>query len=223
VRVVCPGGMRTLYHFPMSPFSRRTRLALALKGLDVRLIDAHDDGARLETKRLWATRTVPVLVEPDGRAIGDSIGIVHYLDEAYPDGPRIWPTGSARLDAIATASLVDYALNTIIDLGTRYYDLHRDAAWKKVQDELLGRAQSALDVLAQRARDRGPQPLTDAGWSGADMWLFTMVQWLEGLPERAPTRPNLAQVVSLPWSIPSGLSRWADAFREREDVLALAR
>ena len=214
--------MRTLYHFPQSPFSRRTRLALAHKRVEVQLVDARADAAAHEkAKRLWPPRTIPVLVEEDGRAIGDSTGIAHYLDAAYPGAP-LWPTDRAeRLDALSTASLVDYTLGTIIDLGTRYYALKPHDAWKGVQDDMLGRAQSALDALGERAQKRGPQPMTSIGWSAVDMWLYTMIAWLEGLPARAGERPAIAQIVSLPWAISRAAARWADGFGAHDAVRVL--
>src|SRR5580692_1629886 len=56
--------MRTLYHFRLSPYSRRARLALAHKGLDCELRDARENPALLEEARaLVPFRTVPVLVD----------------------------------------------------------------------------------------------------------------------------------------------------------------
>ena len=215
--------MRTLYHFPMSPFSRRTRLVLAHKKLEVSLKDARaEPSLHEEAKKLWPLRTIPVLVDDDGRAVGDSTAISHYLDAAHPTAPRAWPAAPTALrSALEITALVDGALNTIIDLGTRYYALRTHDAWSKVQEEMLGRAQGALDVLADRAASRGTRTLTDAGWCVADMWLFTTTAWLEGLPARAASFANIAQVLSIPWSLPAPLVQWADGFRDHADVKSL--
>jgi hypothetical protein len=53
------------------------------------------------------------------------------------------------------------------------------------------------------------------------MWLFTMVAWVEGFPERAPTNPHNAQILTLAWSLPAPLAAWAAPFHERADVKAL--
>jgi glutathione S-transferase len=215
--------MRTLYHAALSPFSRRVRLMLAHKGLEVALKDTRVDPAfNEEARQLWAPRTIPVLVEAGGVVIGDSNAVAHYLDSAYPDGKRLWPLAAEeRALALRTASLVDSALTTIIDLGTRYYELRAHEAWKKVQDEMLGRAQSALNTLGKVVAERGPQPLTPLGWSAVDIYVFTLTTWLETLPSRVKERPAIAQLVSMPWVIPAPLGRWADAFRTRDDVRAL--
>jgi glutathione S-transferase len=215
--------MRTLYHFRFSPFSRRVRLALSLKRLDVDLKEGRDEPAYFEeAKKLWPLRTVPVLVEADGRAIGDSTAIVHYLDEAYPEGPRLWPTNAEeRWRALRTAQLVDGGLNTLIEMATRYGVCRDHAAWAGVAEAALAKVQGALNALGADADARGPRPVTEMGWSAADMFLFTMTVWLESVPERAKTSESVAKIASYPWSLPASLSRWADAFRERNDVLAL--
>jgi glutathione S-transferase len=220
--------MRTLYHFQFSPFSRRTRLALAHKGLPVDLKEGRSNPAYLEElRKRWPLRTAPVLVEDDGRALGDSTAIARYLDAAYPTSEPLWPTErDAARTACEVASLVDGALNLLVDLGTRYYALREHSAWAQVQAELLGRAQSALDALSARTAATGPRPLTGSSmdaWCAADMWLFTAVAWLEALPARAASgqSPQASQLVTMPWSIPAPLLRWRDAFVERKDVRAL--
>ncbi len=214
---------RTLYHFPFSPFSRRTRLALASKGLSAALVDGRAEPARFEeARRSCPVKTVPILVEPDGRAIGDSTAITRYLDLAYPEVPRFWPEepGAARV-AIETATLVDIVLNTVVDVGTRYFALRDAPAWESVKGEMLGRATAALDALAARAAERDGKTWTDAGWCAADAWVFTATQWIGGWQARAGTNPLLGQLLSLGVSVPPALARWADAHRDRPDVQAL--
>ena len=211
--------MRRLFHFPMSPFSRRTRLALACKGLDVTLCDARANPAfREEAARLVPLRTIPVLVEDDGLALGDSIAISHYLDRAYPAAPPLWPTDAAGAHAaLEVVTLVDLALNAVIDLGARYWPLHADPAWGSVATELLARAQLALDALPAKAR------ALPAAWGAGHMSLFAMVAWLEALPARASQNPMVGQIVSLGYRLPPALERWADAYRTRDDVRALEK
>jgi glutathione S-transferase len=211
--------MRTLFHFPLSPFARCARLALAHKKLEVTLRDGRADPAvHEEAKRLWPLKTVPVLVEPDGRVLGDSLAIAHYLDAAYPDAPRIWPADpGALLAALEVTTLVNGALDVLVNTATRYYATHTDAAWPAVQREMVGRAQTALDALGQRAAARGTRTLTDAGWCAADMWLFSAAVWLGGLPARKGV-PNVDQLLTLPWTLPAPILAWADAFRDHDDT-----
>ena len=214
--------MRTLYHFRFSPFSRRTRLALAHKGLDCELRECGDPALRREAAERVATRTVPVLVD-GAHALGDSVAITRWLDAAYPNAPRLWPTDAddAHL-ALEVAAHVDHALDAIVNTGTRYYALHGDAAWAGVRDEMMTRAQLALDALAQRVAPLNRTTIARSGWSAADMWLLTAVVWLRGLPGRVDSSPNAKQIMQVGgWSVPSALGSWAEAHASREDVRAL--
>jgi glutathione S-transferase len=214
---------RTLYHFESSPFSRRTRLALAHKGLTAELVEGRAEPARLEAARkLCPLRTVPILVEADGRALGDSTAITRWLDAAHPDTPRVWPKEREAAHATyETTTLVDVALSTLVDLGTRYDALSDSASWGAVKGEMLGRAQAALDALAPRAAARTGKTWTDAGWGAADFWIATATIWVEGWPGRAPSNPRIAQLMALGIRLPAQLSRWTDAHRTHADLVAL--
>ena len=107
--------------------------------------------SRGEARKLVPFRTIPVLVD-EGRAMGDSTAIVHWLDAAYPQAPRLWPGGDDAADVLQTAALVDVFLNNVIDLGTRYYALRDDPAWEAVKAEMLGRAKSAAEALPSALR-----------------------------------------------------------------------
>lgn len=228
--------MLTLYHFQASPFSRRARLALLHKSLEVTLVDARVQPERLEeARRLSAFKTVPLLVDaeppaavragmrrPGALVVGDSTAISHYLDHAYPEGAPLWP--KTATDAPVTCevtALVDLALNNVIDLGARYHGLSSHPAWSSIQTEMVGRAQRALDALGEVVSGLPRKTVTPGGWAVADVWLLTMVAWLETLPERAKTTPVPAQIVGLGWKLPPALQRWADPHRDRADVRAL--
>lgn len=215
--------MRTLYHFQYSPFSRRTRLALAHKGLDAELRECSDPAVRQEARERVPLRTVPVLVDGT-HALGDSVAITRWLDVAYPNAPRLWPQGDADDAhlALEVATHVDHALDAIVNTGTRYYPLHGDGAWARVRDEMTTRAQLALDALAQRVATLGRTTIATSGWSAADMWLLTAVVWLRGLPGRVESSPNAKQIMHVGgWSVPPALASWAEGHAARADVRAL--
>lgn len=215
--------MRILFHTTSSPFARRTRLALAHKGLTVELRDVRANPAFLdESRRLSPLKTVPVLVEENGQVLGDSTAISHYLDRAYPSAAPLWPTAPEdALRVFEIASLVDVALNTVVDLGRRYYALHDSPAWSAVKDEMVSRAQRALDALGERVSGLSQPTVARSGWSAADMWLVTAEAWFTGMIKRAETESIAVQIVSLGWRFPTALTRWADLHRNRPDVRAL--
>lgn len=77
--------MRTLYHFPLCPFSRKVRVTLAEKKLDFDLITENFWERRREFSYLNPAMQVPVLVEPDNKILPDSYAICEYLDTMYSE------------------------------------------------------------------------------------------------------------------------------------------
>jgi glutathione S-transferase len=75
----------TLYHLPLSPFSRKVRVALKEKGIEAQLVAEKTWERRVEFLALNPAGDVPVLVDPDGQVLSDSQSICEYLDEVYPD------------------------------------------------------------------------------------------------------------------------------------------
>jgi len=73
---------RVLYHFPLSPFSRKIRLILAEKKLDFELVEEKYWERRREFIAMNPASQVPVLFEND-KYIADSIAVSEYLDEEY--------------------------------------------------------------------------------------------------------------------------------------------
>jgi len=84
-----------LYQSPGSPNSRRVRIFLAEKGLQVPFVvidlgkgEQHSEAYRAINPR----RVVPTLVLEDGTAIGEVPAIMRYLDEAFPAVPLLGAT-----------------------------------------------------------------------------------------------------------------------------------
>ncbi len=75
-----------LYHYPLSPFSRKVRVALAEKGLRFDLKIEHYWERRREFLIMNPACQVPVLVASKGEhRFSDSTAICEYLDEVYSD------------------------------------------------------------------------------------------------------------------------------------------
>lgn len=78
-----------LYHIPVCPFSQRLEILLALKGLseavDFRVVDITipRDPALLAKTR--GTTALPVLELEDGRILKESLVLLRYFDERYPE------------------------------------------------------------------------------------------------------------------------------------------
>lgn len=97
--------MRQLYHFPVSPACRKTRLVLAEKGLPFELIEERDWERREEFLALNHAGEVPVLLEEDGGIVAGATPICEYLEETV-EGISLLP-GDAACRA-ETRRLVDW-------------------------------------------------------------------------------------------------------------------
>ncbi len=82
--------MYRLYHYPLSPFSRKVRLVLAEKGIEVELIEERYWEERPEFLRMNPSGKVPIL-KTDTITLGESSAICEYLDEIHPE-PALIPT-----------------------------------------------------------------------------------------------------------------------------------
>ena len=90
--------MRTVYHLPLSPFSRKVRLVLGEKKLAFELRVEDVWRRREEFLILNPTGQVPVLID-DGLVVADSTAIFEYLEDAYPIPTLIGKTPAARAEA----------------------------------------------------------------------------------------------------------------------------
>ena len=75
--------MRLLYHFWLSPASRKIRIVLQEKGLDFTMKVEKMWERRAEFLALNPAGEVPVLIEPDGLVLADDGAIAEFLDETY--------------------------------------------------------------------------------------------------------------------------------------------
>lgn len=78
-----------VHHIPVCPFSQRLEILLELKGLrdrvDFQLVDiTRPRDARLLEKTRGST-ALPVLETPEGRIIKESLVILRYLEDLFPD------------------------------------------------------------------------------------------------------------------------------------------
>jgi hypothetical protein len=84
-----------LYQSAGSPNSRRVRIFLAEKGLEVTLrpVDLGKGEQRsVEYRKINPHQVVPTLVLEDGTVIGEVPAIWRYLDETYPSKPLLGAT-----------------------------------------------------------------------------------------------------------------------------------
>lgn len=128
-----------------SPFVRKVRLAIAIKGLSgsVQNVTAEGDPAlNKEIRSRNPLRKIPSLMLDDGRVIYDSHVICEFLDTLTPE-PRLFPAeASARIDTLTLAALADGIIEAslLVVLEKR---MRPEAKW--VQD-WIDRQQAKVDA-----------------------------------------------------------------------------
>ena len=85
--------MIRLYRFAYSTNVERVALALAHKGLEAESVEV-DPADRTPVRELSGQELVPV-IEDGGRVVADSMAIVRYLDERFPERP-LYPREDPR-------------------------------------------------------------------------------------------------------------------------------
>jgi glutathione S-transferase len=103
--------MRILYHFWLSPPSRKLRIVLQEKGLDFTLKVEKTWERRPEFLALNPAGDVPVLIEPDGTVLADAGAIVEFLDETYREKLLIGLSPMDRAETRRLAAWFDVKMN----------------------------------------------------------------------------------------------------------------
>jgi glutathione S-transferase len=190
----------TLYNAARCPYAARARIVLAEKGLEVETveIDLSDRPAWLYDKN--PTGRVPVIEEDGGEPLPESVVIMEFLEERYPE-PALLPADPADRAAVRLLIFRDK------DLTDPYYALRRgeegaaeqlDAALAKLDVRLydrdyLGGAEYSLADIALvpwvlRARDMLGVELSGYPSLGA---------WLARLEERPAIAAEAGVVAAL--------------------------
>ena len=123
-----------LYGHAVSSASYRVRIALALKSLPVTsvLLDLRAGEQRLEEfLQINSQGLVPALSLDDGAVLTQSMAIIEYLDEIYPEPPLLpqAPLARARVRALTQAITCDvHPLNNLRVLQYLETDLQHDKA-----------------------------------------------------------------------------------------------
>lgn len=81
--------MRTLYHYPLCPFSRSIRVLLSEKQLDYSLENENFWEKRKDFLDLNSLGEVPVLLDLNGSVVSHSLPIFEYIENSYPTNPPI--------------------------------------------------------------------------------------------------------------------------------------
>lgn len=126
-----------LYGYPLSSASYRVRIALALKNLEVGTVtkdlrqSEHLQEAFLD---LNPQGFVPALSLDDGQVLTQSIAIIEYLEEVYPDPPLLPAVPEARARVRAFCQLIACDVHPLNNLRVLTYLKGELALDKSVRD-----------------------------------------------------------------------------------------
>ncbi len=146
----------TLFSAPHDPWSHRTRIVLAEKGIAVDIVDVEPGRFPEDLLDLNPYHSVPTLVDRD-LVLYDSRVIVEYLDERFPHPPlmpvdpvsraqfrvalyrieRDWYAAAAALDRQADRRQVSHDRQVLRDTIVAYADLFRIKPWFMSDDYSL--------------------------------------------------------------------------------------
>jgi glutathione S-transferase len=150
--------MMTLLSHPFSPYGRKVKIAIALKGLKDRIEVVQVDTNPLDNPEITRANPlgkIPALVIDGDTAIYDSHVICEYLDSLAP-APVLFPKGGVeRMRTLTLGSLCDGILDAALLLvyEKRYRPEDKwHAPWQERQQRKIDRS---LDIL-----ERGPPAWT---------------------------------------------------------------
>jgi maleylacetoacetate isomerase len=143
-----------LYGFPMSSASYRVRIALALKGIEVTTVTKQLRRGEQRAKDFLEINPqgfVPVLSLDDGQALPQSLAIIEYLDEVYPQPPLLPAAPIERARVRALSLLIACDIHPLNNLRVLQY-----------LEGSLGEAQSARDTWYRHWIEAGFEALEEA-------------------------------------------------------------
>lgn len=207
--------MWRLHQFPLCPFSRKVRLAVAEKAGSVELVAEAPWDKADAWLALSPTGQTPVLVE-DGHPVPDSVAICEYVDEVL-DGPSLIGTdATARAEARRLVAWFDQRFFTDVGVALLQERFVKRVVRREPPDgQALRRASKAteshldymqwlLDTrrwlagerlgiadLAAAAHLSVADYLNGIDWSGHD----TVKTWYSAVKSRPAMRPLLAERV----------------------------
>jgi maleylpyruvate isomerase len=140
--------MMRLYGYFRSSSAYRTRIALNLKGLSYELIPIHlrrngGEQKRPDYLRINPQGLVPV-IDSDGFLLSQSLAIIEWLDESYPEIPLVPADANVRAQVRAFSQIIACDIHPLQNLRVLEY----------LKNE-FGQGQEAVDRWCQRWIDDG--------------------------------------------------------------------
>ncbi len=165
-----------LYHSPICPFCQRIDILLALKGrgddVDVHTLDLAVPRPDWLLQKTRGTPALPVLETADGHIVKESLVILQYLDDIYPE------RAVAQRDPWRRA--VENMLTRMDgDFFSQGYGwlMNQDAARRETLREGMLKQYAQLDDFLRAHAPRGPFLFEEFGWAEAVFTPFFQRFW----------------------------------------------
>jgi glutathione S-transferase len=191
-----------LLDFWVSPFGQRVRIALAEKNLPYEYVeeDLMAGKSDLLLRSNPIHKKIPVLLH-DGKPVNESLIILQYLDEAFPDTHPLLPSDPyARAQARFWADYID---KKVYDCGTRLWKL-------KGEPQEQARAEM-LEILKTLEGELGEKEFFggEHGFGFVDAALAPFVAWFESYEKYGDFKLE---------KVAPGIEAWAKRVGRRESV-----
>jgi glutathione S-transferase len=168
-----------LYRFRYSTNVERVALALAHKGIEVESVWI-DPADRTPVREVSGQDLVPVLVDDDGEVHAESMDIVAWLDERYPESP-LYPRGDPPREAEVSIFIEWFNRVWKWPPNAIEQEMRRADPDRALIDELGGHMRRWLDLF--EALLTGREYLFGANLSAADVAAFPFLKYaVVGLP-----------------------------------------
>lgn len=221
-----------LYHFWLSSCSQRVRVVLAEKGLEwvshpVDLSPAAMEHATEEFQSINPNGVVPVLVH-DGQVIIESIDIIHYLDDNFPEPSLVASSDAGKVRMREWMQRADRAQHSLKTLTHEF--LFKDGRMTPAQLEVFlekHQNQELGDFMRVFCSEQGfPKSEIESELKIQHDEFVALDQALEGqnwLVENAFSLADIAwisnvrrfELMNYPLSLHPNLAAWYERFKQR--------
>ena len=192
------------YHGHGSPYSWRVWLALEYKKLpyNVNVLSfANKDTRKPEFVALNPRHVVPTIVD-DGFAVWESVVILEYLDERFPDAPKLYPGNvreRARIRRLIREAEEHIDVQGLEPITTEFFG--KEGAAPDLEKVEKAKAKIAEELATYAAELQGDY-LAGGAITAADLVLYPMIGYVKRIAVRKP-ETKVAD------TIPKKLGEWA--------------
>ena len=185
----------TVYHIPVCPFCQRLEILLALKGLPDRVrfvvIDITQPRPEWLLAKTRGTTALPVLETADGRILKESLVILQYLEDLFPE-PAVAQRDPYRRTVEGMLCRLE---GDFVSQGYSYV-MNQDPARREALREAMLRQYARLDDFLRQHAPDSTYLFEDFGWAEVVFTPFFMRFWFLDYYEdfELPDEPAYARV-----------------------------